>query len=184
MTLHLSHHSHGITSLFALLLVLLTVAPVWPVSSVDAGAPTPGATLEIPALGISAQIVTVYIVGGTWDVSQLGSRLVGHLDRTAWLGENGNIVLAGHSETAVGAQNGVFATLNTLVPGDEMILSTSDVTRHFVVTELRYVSFNDFSLIRRTSTEQLTLTTCALGTYSASLGGYSERLMVIATPVY
>ena len=80
--------------------------------------------LSIPTAGVNTAIVEVYLDGVSWDVHYLGQN-AGHLQGTAWLGESGNVVLAGHVEMADGSP-GIFATLDQMNPGDLVILSRRD----------------------------------------------------------
>ncbi len=168
---------------FLLALIVLAGATALPLSSVRAAAPAEEATLIIPAIDVEAPIVPMRIAGHGWDIRALDNGQVGHLGLTAWVGEGSNIVLAGHSETALGARDGVFASLHKLEEGDTIIIQTGGLSRQYSVVSLRYVRYNDVSIAYPTRTEQLTLFTCALGTYSRQLGDYRLRLVVIAEPV-
>ncbi len=165
--------------LAAILILTLTLGAA---SNAQAAAPAAAARLVIPALGLDAPIVHTPIVNRQWNVGMLGASMVGHLERTAWVGEGSNIVLAGHSEMAVNAYDGVFASLNRLSPGDEIRITQGGAAWQYVVSEVRTVSYRDVSIVFPTRHEQLTLFTCALGTYDRNLGKYRQRLVVVALP--
>jgi LPXTG-site transpeptidase (sortase) family protein len=169
--------------LFLLVLALVLGATALPFSPVRAATPAEEAVLVIPAIDVEAPIVPMPVSGNGWNIRALDNGQVGHLELTAWVGEGGNIVLAGHSETALGARDGVFASLHELEEGDIIIIRTGDTSRQYSVVSLRYVRYNDVSIAFPTRSEQLTLFTCALGTYSRQLGDYRLRLVVVATPV-
>jgi hypothetical protein len=86
----------------------LTFADALPTLTPDASVPQ--RIIAFPGASISAPIVPAGRVQGTWETRHLGES-VGHLVGTSWLnGAGGNIVLAGHVESATGAP-GPFAHL-------------------------------------------------------------------------
>jgi LPXTG-site transpeptidase (sortase) family protein len=169
----------GLLLLPAILLgALLSVFPV------KATGVTGAATLEIPALNISAAIVESHLIETspgyyTWDVSTLGNN-VGHLEGTAWMsdGQDKNIVLAGH-KTLPNGRPAIFYKLNRIHIGDKIILSQGDITSVYVVTDQQLVDPSNSSVTFPTGKDQLTLVTCA-GAYDAKAGSYLKRLVVTA----
>lgn len=161
--------------MLAALLLLLAPTPI-----AHAAAPSAGAMLSIPALNIHTTITQAYVVGGTWDVSHLKMN-VAHLYSTAWIGEGGNIVLGGHSETPSG-QPEIFYNLDLLQPGDQINLSENGLTYHYTVIETRLVAYTDVGVVNSDGSEKLTLLTCALGTYDPTISDYRQRLIVTAIP--
>lgn len=142
-----------------------------------------GTGISIPSIGVEAPITSVYIrqfADGsvTWDVSAL-SMNVGHFDGTAWFGQGSNVVLGGHSELARG-QADVFYQLDRVGVGDEIIVWVDGSEIRYRVTETRTVSAADISILYPTNGERLTIMTCDLGSYNASNGSYSGRIVVIA----
>lgn len=160
----------------ALLLVLF-------VAALPALAQERSGTLSIPAAGIEAPIVPIYLrqFGDgsiTWDTSTLNMS-VGHLDGTAWFGEGGNIVLGGHSELARG-QADIFYNLDQVQVGHEIIVNVNGSEIRYTVTRVYTVSLNDLTPIYPTSGETLTLITCDLRSFEASSGVYHNRIVVVA----
>lgn len=139
-----------------------------------------GVELIVPAAGIYAPVIRVYLDGQSWDVTNLGAN-VGHLQGTAWLNTGpGNIALAGHVETAEG-RNGVFASVKNLKQGDLVILKNGREERRYRVSSVSTVAPNDLTPLYPTATEQLTLITC--GSYNFFQDAYQDRIVVVAERV-
>ncbi len=156
-------------------------------SAVAAGEPAPPAPaprraltpehLAIPAIGVDTQVVPSPIVQGEWKVPRF---VAGHLEGTARPGQGSNVALAGHLQSL---RNGnVFADLDKLQPGDEVLLSAEGEELRYLVRESRLVPPSEVSVVAPTLEERLTLITCA-GSWDWLRGGYSHRLIVVATPV-
>ena len=101
--------------------------------------------ISIPRLHLSTTIVE----GVDEDALGLG---VGHMPDSASLGGNGNIVLAGHRDTA-------FWPLRNVRKGDRVQI-TADKKSTYVVKSLTVVKPSDVSLLRPTSEPILTVVTC------------------------
>lgn len=135
------------------------------------------ASIFIPAAGVYAPVIRVYLEAGSWNVDRLGNN-VGHLEGTAWFNNPpGNIVLSGHVELRDGSA-GIFASLGKLNPGDLIVVSQGDEERRYSVTEIYSVKPDNLSPIYPTSTERLTLITC--DSYNFLRNTYDERVIVIA----
>ncbi len=120
--------------------------------------------ITIPKLGLDKAIVQGT---GTADLRQ-GP---GHYQATPLPGQPGNASVAGH-RTTYGAP---FSRLNDLVPGDRIMVTTSQGTFRYDVSRSLVVEPSDVSVIAPTTTNELTLTTCT-PRYSAS-----HRLIVQAS---
>lgn len=143
-----------------------------------AGTPTAdGPKLFIPTAGVSTPIITAFFNNGLWDVSHLGMN-VGHLQRTPWLGQPGNVVLAGHVEMADG-RSGIFATLELLQAGDRVTITEAERDYHYAVTTIKHVAPNDLTVLYPTGTHSLTLITCS--DFDVVTNLYERRLVVTAT---
>jgi LPXTG-site transpeptidase (sortase) family protein len=138
--------------------------------------PAPDTTIFIPSAAIYAPVITSYLTTTTWDITGLGTN-VGYLEGTAWLGETGNIVLSGHVEMSDG-HAGIFAELNTVAIGDEIVLQENGVTYVYRVREIKEVEPTDLTPLYSTREEQLTLVTCS--DYNFIDDTYETRLIVIA----
>lgn len=135
------------------------------------------ASLFIPAAGINAPIIRIFLQDRGWDVSRLGMN-VGHLQGTNWVDMGpGNVVLSGHVEMRSG-QRGIFATLDTLTPGDPIILTYRNREYHYTVTEMRNVQPDDMTPLYPTTTARLTLITC--DDYDFLRNVYDERTVIVA----
>lgn len=151
-------------------------AAAQPVGVLPTPTPVPRATLFIPKVGLSAPIITAYLDGVSWDVSQLGPN-VGHLQGTTEPGQVGNVVLAGHVTLRDGT-NGIFATIKTMSIGDQVYVIQGDQEWRYSVVSNRIVQPNDLSVVYPSIDERLTLITCE--SYDFFTDSYLERVVVVA----
>ena len=102
--------------------------------------------LQIPSLGLS-----VIVLEGTdeWTLN----RAVGHIEGTALPGEDGNVAIAGH-------RDGFFRVLRKISKGDRILLTTSNGTYQYCVSDIQIVSPEDIQVLNATSRPTLTLVTC------------------------
>ncbi|MCC7369701.1 MAG: sortase [Chloroflexi bacterium] len=131
--------------------------------------PGPARTVEIPRLKLRAAVVQT-----TWEPPAF---VVGQLKGTANLGE-GNTVLLGHLN---GLAGDVFARLDELEPGDEVIAVSRGLEYRYVVSETMLLPGDDSIPIQPTDEPRLTLLTCA-GEWNPVEHDYSHRLWVVAEP--
>ena len=103
---------------------------------------------------------------------------VAHYKNTALPNSGSNIVIFGHSSTAsgVGEYADIFATLNKLKEGDEIIINFNQKQHVYTVSEKIIIAPDDISVILPTEREELTLLTCW------PVGTIEKRLAVIAKP--
>jgi LPXTG-site transpeptidase (sortase) family protein len=149
-----------------------TQAPTQPPSAT----PVPKANLSIPTVGVNADVVDVYLDGESWNVRELGA-YAGHLEGTTWIGQPGNLALAGHVELPDG-RPGIFARLETIEAGDPIILSLDGVEQHYTVTEVKRVEPDDLTVLYPSTTDKITLITC--DDYDFIQNSYLERVVVVA----
>mgnify|MGYP002336116202 CR=1 FL=1 len=128
---------------------------------------------------MTAPVIEVYLDGESWDVKSLGQN-AGHLQGTAWFGETGNIVLAGHVELPDG-RAGIFADIDEMNLGDPVIMRLNEAQRRYSITSIRKVAPDDLSVFYPTEDDQLTLITC--DAYDFLQNSYQERLVVVAERV-
>ncbi len=141
---------------------VLQVAPVSP----DPAVGSPVGTIVIQKIGLS-----MVVVEGT-DEAQLQAG-PGHYPGTPLPGEEGNSAIAGHRTTYLAP----FYSLDALVPGDNIVVTTVQGIFLYQVTGNQVVDPSDVAVVADTTTPQLTLTTCN-PRYSAS-----QRLVVHAALV-
>lgn len=79
---------------------------------------------------------------------------VGHFTDTAVF--TGNVAIAGHNRGV----NSYFGKIHSLKTGDEIIYTTKLGTKKYAVTSVRKINAADFSFLRETSDNRLTLITC------------------------
>ena len=103
---------------------------------------------------------------GTLKISKLGLNVkvyegennlekgVGHFTDTAVF--TGNVAIAGHNRGA----NSYFGEIHNLKAGDEITYTTKLGTKKYAVTSVRKINAADFSFLRETSDNRLTLITC------------------------
>ena len=144
----------------------------------QASPPTPSVTIS--AINVSVNIVEFPLTETCWAI-QPWETAVGHLEGTTGLGQNGNIVLAGHSRMPDG-KPGIFSGLHQLTEGDEIVVFDGAVERRYVVSQVFTVPKKDVSVVFPTSHEQLTLITCDTGSYNRSKDVYDRRVVVVANP--
>ena len=111
-----------------------------------APAGSPIAALSIPRIRLSA----VVLHGSDAQTLRRGP---GHLEHTAFPGEAGNVVIAGHRDS-------FFAPLRNIALGDDIFLDTPQGPFHYRVTSLRVVNARDVSVLTATDHAVLTLVTC------------------------
>jgi sortase A len=109
-------------------------------------APAPLAVLRIPSIRLE-----VPVLEGTGRVTL--DRGVGHIERTARPGEDGNSGIAGH-------RDGFFRGLKDIGPGDAIELETLRGREAYRVDRIWIVDPTDVSVLEPTPTRSLTLVTC------------------------
>lgn len=140
------------------------VAPAPLLRAVERGSPI--AALSIPRIHLTAMVLH-----GS-DATTL-RRGPGHLDNTAFPGEPGNVVIAGHRDT-------FFWSLQNIHLGDDIFLDTREGPWQYRVTSARVVNPNEVSVLAPTDEPVLTLITC----YPFSvLGPAPDRFVVRARRV-
>lgn len=100
--------------------------------------------LVIPKLNLDAPVVLSPIENQTWQVDDLGTDKVGHLEGTAPPGSNSNIVLAAHVTVAAGVY-GPFANLSQLQPGDQVYVYYGQDVYEYII--------DDYETVDRTAVE-------------------------------
>jgi LPXTG-site transpeptidase (sortase) family protein len=155
-----------------------TFTPVQ-VASLPSATPRPQATIFLPTAGITAPVIEVYLDGQSWDVKYLGQN-AGHLQGTAWFGQPGNIVLAGHVEMPDG-RAGIFAGVSKMNLGDPVILSLNDKQQRYSIAAINRVKPDDLSVLYPTENDRLTLITC--DSYDFLQNTYQDRVVVVADRV-
>jgi sortase A len=120
--------------------------------------------LSIPKINLQAAILE-----GTDRKSLLLAP--GHLEQTAWPGNSGNAVVAGHRDT-------FFRRLHELHRGDEVVVRRAGHQFRYSVSKTMIVSPDELSVIRPSTDTRLTLVTCFPTYY---IGPAPKRLVVVAT---
>ncbi len=138
--------------------------------------------VNIPALDIAQPTIQLRLApDGTMEVP-IGPEPVGWFAESPTPGEIGPAVLAGH--LTWNGVDGVFRHLQTLKPGDEIVVTRADGSRpRFEVTEVAQYPKDEFPTARvyaNTPGPQLRLITCA-GDYSPGSHDYSDNVVVYAT---
>lgn len=97
----------------------------------------------------------------------------GHLADTAWIGDGGNVALAGHRDT-------VFRSLRKIQPGDVIEIVTADRSVRYLVDEATVVPPNDLTVLEPSASSTLTLITCHPFTF---IGSAPNRFVVRAREI-
>jgi LPXTG-site transpeptidase (sortase) family protein len=121
------------------------------------------ARLEAPAIGFSTTVLE-----GADDKTL--ARAAGHVEETAFPGEAGNTVIAGHRDT-------VFRPVRNLHVGDALVLTTSEYIYRYRITGKRIVRPDKLDLLEPTTHRVLTLVTCYPFTF---IGHAPQRFIVRA----
>jgi len=132
--------------------------------------PGPARTIAIPRLGLRTAVVQTAWEPPGW--------VVGQLRDTANLSE-GNTVLIGH---LTGLAGNVFANLDRLLLGDEIIATSRGLDYHFVVSQTMVLPFDNSLPMEPSDSPRLTLMTCS-GDWNPITHDYSHRLWVVAEPL-
>jgi len=135
----------------------LTVLPAQP--AIKAYSALGDVWLEIPKLGVQANITGIPEVDGTWDVKWLDND-IGWLQGSAFPSWSGNSVLTGHYFNASGTA-GPFRYLNLLWYGDQVIIHYYDMRYVYQVRSIQQVGPEDVTtMMKHEETPWLTLVTC------------------------
>jgi LPXTG-site transpeptidase (sortase) family protein len=132
--------------------------------------------IEIPAIKLSATITNPT----STNVEVLDHALLSGAVRyptSAKLGEEGNVVLFGHSSYLPLVNNPAFKTfdgIQKLTPGEEIMVSSSGTVYTYRVRTMEKASANDGAIALSVSGKVLTLATCN------SFGQKSDRFVVTA----
>jgi sortase A len=102
--------------------------------------------LSIPRVALSAAVLH-----GS-DATTL-RRGPGHLENTAFPGQAGNVVIAGHRDS-------FFRGLAEIIIGDDIFIDTAEGHLQYRVTSTRVVNAHDLSVLEHTDDAVLTLITC------------------------
>lgn len=141
-------------------------------------APRPITHVDIPAIGLSADVAPANLValrgGLTWDVPGFK---IGHAESTAGAGQPGNAVLFGHI-SSLNAGN-VFAHLDRVRIGQVVQVFTDTREFDYTVVSTTHVARTDTSVLAQDSTRAVSLITCT-GIWLPTIWDYTERLVVRA----
>lgn len=99
---------------------------------------------------------------------------LGHEPDTAYIGEGGNCVIAGHRNYSFGS---FFNRLNEVKEGDMIYVDTATDSYSYTVVGIKVVEPEDLSVLEPTDTETLTLYTCT-PLYLAT-----HRLVIVANRI-
>ncbi|TAK22081.1 MAG: sortase [Chloroflexota bacterium] len=167
-----------------------TVIPAAIAEGVATPVPEPAATPTAPAvvarqpvireiyrilvrsIELDAPVIVSRFRKGEWEVPKF---VAGHLEGTALPFQGGNVVLSGHVQSLTSGN--VFARLDGVKLGDEIVLRTDGGDITYRVTGRNVVPNNDVSVTYSSGREEVTLITCT-GTFNPLTNDYSHRLVV------
>lgn len=135
-------------------------------------------TLEIPSLGVSADVTGIPFVDGGWDATWLWNQ-VGWLNGSAFPGWPGNSVIAGHNYLSNGLP-GPFANVQSLKWGDQIRVTAYGETMIYEVRSVKVVDPQQ-DILKHEKSSWLTLVTCK--SYNETTGTYRWRVVVRAVLV-
>jgi LPXTG-site transpeptidase (sortase) family protein len=172
-----------------------TPTPVPPPTPLPTPLPPPAPIqIRIPALGVSRSIVTLPRIrdsqtgAWTWNANSLFRRgstdLVGHWVGSAYPGQEGNMILAGHNYGY--GYNGVFVRLGSIRTGQKVyVVNSVGQTFTYTVTQVKRVKWRSkdlgeltqhLSFLALGGPERVTLVSCA----GADIEPFPERVYVVA----
>lgn len=163
---------HKVSCVFTAVLVLLLSS--FAVTAQDVSL----ASIHIPLLAQNSEIVLAPVVYPTWDVTHLGER-IGYLEMTAWFGQGGNTVLAGHATTPDLIPS-TWYNLEMMEAGDAISVITGNVEYQYAVAGIYRVADTDISLVLPMDSERLTLMTCDVSSWNGVT--FTRRIIVVALP--
>ena len=102
--------------------------------------------LRIERLGLKAAI-------SEGERASVLRRGVGHLPDTAWIGQGGNVALAGHRDT-------VFRSLRRIQAGDVIEIATAERSVRYRVDKTTVVTPDDLTVLKSSGRSTLTLICC------------------------
>ncbi|MBT5017080.1 sortase [Candidatus Peregrinibacteria bacterium] len=148
----------------------------------------PDNRLIIPKIGKNIPIVTTdpeKLIGADWKTLEQAFQEdlkngVIHYPGTADPGEVGNVFITGHSSYYLwdsGDYKDVFARLNKLEIGDEIVVYHDQDEYRYMVREMREVRNEDVSVLDQSNEKTLTLMTCS------PVGTNFRRLVVVADQI-
>lgn len=141
--------------------------------------------LVIKSINVNAKIVEVGVNDGGQMETPTNFNEIGWLKSSAKMGENSNLVLAGHFDKTTGAP-AVFYNLAKLKEGEEILVESTlpsglVTTKKFVVKSVLYVDPSNTEHVKlafeKTNLPTLTLITCG-GVWDAKAHEYTKRVMV------
>jgi LPXTG-site transpeptidase (sortase) family protein len=137
--------------------------------------------VEIEAIGLDAAVETLEIIDGAFQDPTTSDQVAWYKD-TARLGEDGNLVMAGHLNYW-GDRVGVFFALDQVEKGDEIAVTAEDGTVYrYSVTEVSLQPANSASLqaiTQEAGGQTLTLITCG-GEWDPASKSYLQRTVLQA----
>jgi len=128
----------------------------------------PPVFLEIPSLDLKLPVEESQIINGIWQVSDKG---VSHLNLSANLGDNGNIVIYGHNK------KNILGSMRFIKTGSQIYLKDEESKVYkYRVVENKVVSPKAIEYVLPKEKETLTIYTCT---------GFADsmRFIVIAEPL-
>lgn len=161
----------SISILFTLALWLVCYPPVY---AQEASL----AQIRIPLLAQESDVILAPVVYPTWDVSHLGER-IGYLEMTAWFGQGGNTVLAGHATTPDLIPS-TWYNLEMMEAGDAISVVADNIEYQYAVAGIYRVADTDISLVLPMNEERLTLMTCDVSSWNGVT--FTRRIIVVALP--
>jgi LPXTG-site transpeptidase (sortase) family protein len=138
--------------------------------------------LLIPALQFDRRVILARATGNTWNFNYI-RQTAAYLEGRPLPGSGTNVAIGAHSELGTSAKRrpGPFHRLDTLKPGDMIIVKFNGKTYYYEVETLWTTTPDDSRPIAQTDGEALTLFTCSA--YNPENSTYELRLIVRARPI-
>lgn len=132
-------------------------------------------TIKIPKLNIKAPIIENVDPSDETEYNQALTKGVALMPSPGIVGKSGNVIIYGHSSAKeAGPYQYIFAGLNDLNVDDEIKIYNKGELYIYKVTNKKVIEATDFSILKQTEKETLTLFTCW------PIGTDEKRLVIIA----
>ncbi len=136
---------------------------IQPTANAAAEAVAPEPIITIPKINVSAPVIYPTTTANSPNYDPELETGVVHYPNTAVPGQNGNVVIFGHSSNdwwQPGNYKFVFVLLDKLVPGDTLSINYNSKRYIYQVASSRVVEATDISVLAPTNDPTITLITC------------------------
>jgi len=150
------------------------------IASTPKADPNAPSSLVVPSINVNAPIVFDEPSTVEWKVQIALRHGTVHYGNTALPGQNGTVVIVGHSSGqpwAPGDYKWIFTLLDKVKVGDQLQINYQGIAYVYQVTDTKVISPDDLSVLNQAATPTLSLITCT------PVGTSTNRLVVHAKQI-